>query len=201
MMRLSTIALSLLAWTSTLPALAQQNPSPKPSDEVITQPQGPRFTVSSSELVDGRALPADLRCTRSGGDGVSPPLSWEGAPADTQTYAIVMQHYPNGTYPGVNAPNHYWLVWNIPGDADGVVRGNPGSLGVEGSNKDIRDTGYTPPCSRAGAGTYEYTIWVYALDGPLTDLPLEDDINIRWADVMAALDGHVLAGSSISFLN
>ncbi len=200
MIRFSSIALTLLCCTSALPALAQQNP-PEPRSEAAAHPQGPKFTLSSSELVDGEALTTDLRCTRSGGDGVSPPLSWEGAPADTQAYAIVMQHYPNGTYPGVNEPSHYWLVWNIPADTDGVARGNPDSLGVEGSDKDVRSTGYTPPCSPAGAGTHEYTIWVYALDGPLNDLPQQDDINISWPDVMSALNGPILAGDSITFLN
>mgnify|MGYP000144428901 CR=1 FL=1 len=152
-------------------------------------------------MTDGGTLPDELKCTRDGGDGVSPLLHWENAPEDTQAYAIVMQHYPKGTYPGVNAPSHYWLVWNIPGDADGVARGNPDSLGIEGSDKDIRNTGYTPPCSPEGSGTHEYTIWVYALDGPLAELPLVDDINISWGDVMEALNGHVLAGASMAFVN
>jgi Raf kinase inhibitor-like YbhB/YbcL family protein len=201
MIRLSSTALAVLCCTFALPTLAQQNPPPKPGGDGVAQAHRSQFTLSSSELVNGAALPADLRCTRSGGDGASPPLSWTGAPTGTGAYAIVMQHYPKDTYPGVNEPSHYWLVWNIPAKVNGVARGNPHSLGVEGSNKDIRDTGYTPPCSPAGAGTHEYTIWVYALDGPLKDLPQEDDINTSWPEVMKALNGHILAGSSITFLN
>ncbi|WP_458791398.1 YbhB/YbcL family Raf kinase inhibitor-like protein [Yoonia sp. MH D7] len=201
MTRFPALTLALLCCTTALPAVAQQTPPPKPGEEAAAHAAGPKFTVTSSALVDGAALPDDLRCTRSGGDGMSPPLSWENEPAGTQAYAIVMQHYPNGTYPGVNEPSHYWLVWNIPADADGVARGNPTSLGVEGSDKDLRATGYTPPCSPAGAGTHEYTIWVYALDAPLVHLPEQDDIGIGWTDVMAALKGHILAGDAISFLN
>lgn len=201
MTRFPALTLALLCCTTALSAVAQQTPPPKLGEEATAHAVGPKFTVTSSALLDGAALPDDLRCTRSGGDGVSPPLSWENVPADTQAYAIVMQHYPNGTYPGVNEPSHYWLVWNIPADADGVARGNPSSLGVEGSDKDLRATGYTPPCSPAGAGTHEYTIWVYALDAPLANLPEQDDIGTGWTDVMAALKGHVLAGDSISFLN
>ena len=201
MTRFSALVIAMLCCTTALPATAQQTPPPKPGEAPAAHAEGPKFTVTSSALVDGAALPDDLRCTRSGGDGVSPPLSWENAPAGTQAYAIVMQHYPRGTYPGVNEPSHYWLVWNIPADADGVARGNPESLGVEGSDKDIRATGYTPPCSPAGAGTHEYTIWVYALDAPLADLPEQDDIGIGWTEVMAALKDHVLAGDSITFLN
>ncbi|WP_386684114.1 YbhB/YbcL family Raf kinase inhibitor-like protein [Loktanella sp. R86503] len=199
MTRFPALVIALLCCTTALPAAAQQTPPPKPGE--AAHAEAANFTVTSSAFVNGAALPDDLRCTRSGGDGVSPPLSWNNAPVDTQAYAIVMQHYPVGTYPGVNEPSHYWLVWNIPAGADGVARGNPESLGVEGSDKDVRATGYTPPCSPSGAGTHEYTIWVYALDAPLTDLPDQDDISIVWADVMAALKGHVLAGDSITFWN
>ncbi|MDA9865183.1 YbhB/YbcL family Raf kinase inhibitor-like protein [bacterium] len=177
------------------PALAQQYP---PAGE---GPRGPRFEVSSPVLVDGEDMPEELKCTRHDGTGMSPPLDWANARPDVGGYAIVMQHYPRGTYPGVNEPSHYWLVWNIPADATGVAEGNPDSLGVEGSNKDIRDTGYTPPCSEAGGGTHEYTIWVYALDGPLDDLPTADSIDIGWTDVMSALDGHILDADSISFID
>jgi Raf kinase inhibitor-like YbhB/YbcL family protein len=194
MTRLCALSLALLCGAIALPATAQQTPREPRAD-------AREFTLTSAALVDGAALPADLRCTRSGGEGVSPPLSWDNAPNGTQAYAIVMQHYPKGTYPGVNAPSHYWLVWNIPADATGVARGNPTSLGFEGSDKDRRATGYTPPCSPAGAGTHEYTIWVYALDAPLKDLPEQDDIGTGWTEVMAALNGHVLAGDSLSFLN
>jgi len=201
MIRFPALAIAMLCSMMALPSTAQQTPPPKTGEAPAAHAEGPRFTVTSSALVDGAALPADLRCTRNGGEGVSPPLAWDNAPPDTQAYAIVMQHYPNGTYPGVNEPSHYWLVWNIPADADGVARGNPESLGVEGSDKDVRATGYTSPCSPAGAGSHEYTIWVYALDAPLADLPEQDDIGIGWTDVMVALKGHVLEGDAISFLN
>jgi Raf kinase inhibitor-like YbhB/YbcL family protein len=189
----STIA--CLCAALALPALAQQ---PAPAGD---QPGGPAFELSSSALVEGAAMPDDLRCTRDGGTGMSPPLTWANAPKDTGGYAVVMQHYPHGAYPGVNEPSQYWLVWNIPADADGVAMGNPDSLGVEGADKDIRGTGYTPPCSPAGGGSHEYTIWVYALDGPLVDLPTEDSITTSWSDVMDALGGHVLNAASISFTN
>ncbi len=199
MRRLALPAIIGLSCALAVPSFAQQPPPEgEPAGE---RAQGPAFELTSPELVDGAAMPDTLKCTRDGGSGLSPPLAWANAPRETGGYAIVMQHYPHGTYPGVNDPSHYWLVWNIPADSDGVETGNPDSLGVEGSDKDIRNTGYTPPCSPAGGGTHEYTIWVYALDGPLTDLPAEDSIEISWPDVMGALDGHVLNAASITFTN
>ncbi|MDO6591587.1 YbhB/YbcL family Raf kinase inhibitor-like protein [Yoonia sp. 1_MG-2023] len=157
--------------------------------------------MTSPALIDGGALPDDLKCTRDGGDGLSPPLAWSNVPPEAAGFAIVMHHYPHGTYPGVNAPSQYWLVWNIPADAEGVSRGNLESLGIEGSDKDTRATGYTPPCSPAGGATHEYTIWVYALNAPLENLPSDDSIDVDWADVMAALDGHILDATSLTFMN
>lgn len=54
------------------------------------------FIVSSPSVVDGGMLPADLKCTRDGGDGLSPPLEWTTVPTGTQSLALIMHHYPRG---------------------------------------------------------------------------------------------------------
>lgn len=160
-----------------------------------------RFRLTSPEIMDGGALPADLKCSRDGGDGVSPPLAWANAPAGTQGFAVIMQHYPRGKAEGVDVPSQYWLLWNIPATASGLERGNPASVGDEGADKDMRRTGYTPPCSPAGSGTHTYTITVYALKGLLTTLPPHDDGSVDWRQMTAALEGHVLAKTTFSFVN
>ena len=99
------------------------------------------FMLSSPVMVDGGILPADLKCTRDGGDGLTPPLVWSGAPADTQGLALIMHHYPKGTVEGVDAPSQYWLLWNIPADTTAQPRGNPASIGDEGADKDENRTG------------------------------------------------------------
>lgn len=68
------------------------------------------FSITSPALMNGGALPADLKCPRGGGDGLSPPLSWTNPPAGTQSFAIIMHHYPRGRVEGVDAPSHYWLL-------------------------------------------------------------------------------------------
>lgn len=158
------------------------------------------FTLSSPAFTEGGLMPADLRCQRDGGDGVSPPLEWTNLPEDTQSLALVMHHYPGGRVEGVDEPSQYWLVWNIPHTTTGLPRGNPASIGDEGSDKDGRHTGYTPPCSPAGA-QHEYTITVYALSSPPGALPDNDDLSVGWMVMMAALDGRIIASSSLSFLN
>lgn len=160
------------------------------------------FTISSSALVDGDPLPDDLRCTRNGGDGVSPPIAWSNPPAGTAGYAVIMHHYPKGRVEGKDTPSQYWLLWNIPADTTEIARGNPTSIGDEGSDKDERFTGYTPPCAPAGPPPpHRYTITVYALSAPLSSLPDHDDGDVDWAQMTEAMDGLVLAESSVSFTN
>ncbi|MEP2471846.1 MAG: hypothetical protein ABJH45_09845, partial [Paracoccaceae bacterium] len=104
-------------------------------------------------------LPAALKCTRDGGDGVSPPLVWSEIPAGNESLAVIMHHYPRGAVAGRDVPNQYWLQWNIPPNTSELDRANPTSIGDEGADKDERQTGYTPPCSPAGSA-HECTITV-----------------------------------------
>jgi Raf kinase inhibitor-like YbhB/YbcL family protein len=158
------------------------------------------FTLSSPEIADGVMLPATLKCTRDGGDGLSPPLTWPDVPGNTKSLAVIMDHYPRGALAGRDAPSQYWLLWNIPSNTSNIERGTPLSIGDEGADKDERYTGYTPPCSPAGS-VHEYTITVFALDSPLTRLPEGDDISVDWETLTAAMADQVIARSQISFKN
>lgn len=158
------------------------------------------FTLSSPEIVDGGMLPADLKCTREGGEGVSPPVSWSVVPDGTQSLAVIMHHYPRGTVEGRDAPSQYWLLWNIPADTLEIERGNPLSIGDEGSDKDQRWTGYTPPCAHPGA-QHAYTITLYALDAQLDSLPQNDDVAVDWEMMTQAMDGKIIAETQITFIN
>jgi phosphatidylethanolamine-binding protein (PEBP) family uncharacterized protein len=101
---------------------------------------------------------------------------------------------------GVDAPSHYWLLWNIPPKTTGLLRANPASIGDEGGDKDMRGTGYTAPCSPAGS-RHQYTITAYALSGPLNSLPNHNDADVDWAQMIVAMDGLILASSAIDFEN
>ena len=158
------------------------------------------FTLTSSEITDGGALPSTLKCTRDGGDGLSPPLAWSPLPEGTQSLAVIMHHYPRGAVAGRDVPSQYWLLWNIPADTRAIDRGNPQSIGDEGSDKDARQTGYTPPCSPPGA-VHDYTITVYALNAPLADLPQNDDISVDWAVITASMVDKVIDSAQITFTN
>ena len=51
-------------------------------------------------------LPTDI--TRSGA-GTSPELHWTGAPANTKSFAVVLQD--------LSGNSTHWVIWNIPGTA------------------------------------------------------------------------------------
>lgn len=165
------------------------------------------FTLLSPAMEDGAALPDDLKCPRDHGDGASPPLAWSGTPEGTQSLALVMYHYPRGTVEGVDPPSHYWLLWNISPNVAALPRGNPQSIGNEGSDKDGHATGYTPPCSPkpwfsfSDEPEHQYFIEIFALAEPVTALPEHDDRSADWKAVMNAIDGKVIASSRISFWN
>lgn len=158
------------------------------------------FVLTSPAITDGGDLPPDLKCTRDGGDGLTPPLEWANAPEGTESLAIIMHHYPTGRVKGVDAPSQYWLLWNIPAETSTLPRGNPASIGDEGADKDARHTGYTPPCSPPGS-RHEYTITLYALNGPADPLPAGDSIDVDWAAMAEAIEDKIIGFSLISFWN
>lgn len=161
----------------------------------------PGFTLTSSLLSNESPLPETLKCSRDGGSGASPPLQWSTPPEGTQSFALVMHHYPNGTRPGVDNPSHYWLLWNIPGTQRSIAQGNPESIGTEGSDKDGKTTGYTPPCSPAGGGTHTYTLTLYALSAPPSSLGNQDRQDVTWANVTQAIKDITLGTAQLSFIN
>lgn len=158
------------------------------------------FVLFSPEIADEGMLPSALKCTRDGGDGVSPPLQWSNVPAGTKSLSVIMYHYPRGAVAGRDAPSQYWLLWNIPPDVRTIDRANPLSIGDEGADKDERYTGYTPPCSPAGS-VHEYTIAIYALDAALSDLPKTDAISVDWTTLTNEMAGHVIDSAQFSFKN
>lgn len=111
------------------------------------------FTLTSPDLPGDGRLPAEYTC-----DGASSTLAlaWSGAPAETQSYAVVMHH---------NAPDNevhwYWVVYDIPADVTSLPENMTG-IGILGTNSVNDRNEYTPPCSK-GPDDKEYIYTVYAL--------------------------------------
>jgi len=158
------------------------------------------FKLASPLFEDGDILPADLACTRDGGDGLSPPLTWVDVPAGTKSFALIEHHYPRDTVEGIDDPSYYWLIWNIPIETTSLSRGNIESIGnVGGGTKLGGSAPYTPPCSPPVSGMHTYVITLYALDSETIGLADQDDRDVDWATLTAAIEGKVIASSSLAF--
>jgi phosphatidylethanolamine-binding protein (PEBP) family uncharacterized protein len=63
------------------------------NDPFARLPVVPSFTVTSTDVADGQALPSAQMSgifEVPGGKDVSPQLSWSGAPAETKSYTVTM---------------------------------------------------------------------------------------------------------------
>jgi hypothetical protein len=89
----------------------------------------------------------------------------------------------------------HWILWNIPANAVQLSAGMPPDATPDGiqQGKNIRGVnGYQPPCPPPGALPHHYIFEIYALD---TKLGLA--AGSSRADLLKAMDGHVIGKASI----
>jgi Raf kinase inhibitor-like YbhB/YbcL family protein len=125
--------------------------------------------------------------TCDGGD-VSPELDWSGAPAGTQSYALIVDDpdAPDPANPKMTWV--HWVIYNIPAQSTLLPESDSGNDLPEGSLNGINEwkrTGYGGPCPPIG--THRYFHKLYALDVVLPDLE-----NPTKKDLEKAMDGHIL---------
>ena len=137
------------------------------------------FTLTSSAFTDGGLIPAKFTCE---GENLSPELRWSDAPANTRSFALIMDDpdAPVGTFT-------HWVLFDIPADRASLAEGE-NKIGVTGKN-DFGRAGYGGPCPPRGHGPHRYYITLYALD--VASLKLKAGVDRR--PVETALRGHVLA--------
>ncbi|MFH1791951.1 MAG: YbhB/YbcL family Raf kinase inhibitor-like protein [Candidatus Omnitrophota bacterium] len=115
--------------------------------------------IKSKAFKNGEYIPAKYTCN---GDDVSPPLSWDGAPNGTKSFALICND-PDA--PGGNWV--HWVVYCIPADVAGLKEGMPkaGILdnGAKQGMTDFRGFGYGGPCPPPGK-PHRYFFRLYALD-------------------------------------
>jgi Raf kinase inhibitor-like YbhB/YbcL family protein len=142
------------------------------------------FVLASPSFVEGGPVPVRHTCD---GDDESPELSWDGAPPETQSYALLMHDpdAPSGDFT-------HWLLWDIP-TSERSLAANTGATSAGASGKTSRgDVNYHGPCPPPGPA-HRYYFELYALD--VTSLQLE-----RGADrtqFESALESHVLGSARL----
>ena len=145
------------------------------------------LTLTSPAFTTQGAIPARLTCN---GEDTSPPLAWSGAPAGTQSFALIVDD------PDAPDPKHprqtwvHWLVYNLPADCTGLPEGGPLPPGARLGLNDWRRADYGGPCPPVGQHRYFHKL--YALDAVLPDLkhPTKGALE-------QAMKGHVLAQAEL----
>lgn len=122
---------------------------------VLATRRSGQLILTSPAVSEGQELPAEFT---GEGAGITPPLSWTGAPSGTQGFVVVMDHLAKG--PEMKC---YWTVWDIPSTATGLAKAARG-VGSNGATWK-RGESYVPPHS-AGGGPKTYTLHLYALSAP-----------------------------------
>lgn len=152
----------------------------------------PAFAISSNAFAEGAAIPAEHQCTAiSGGQNLSPPLSWTAGPAGTQSYAIVMKD--------VDINFNHWVIWDIPASTTSLPAGvenafQPANVpGAKQAALNANLVGYFGPCSPTTVNTYEFR--VYAL--PVANVPSLTQQSTM-AEAVSAIGANSTAQTAIS---
>lgn len=119
------------------------------------------FAVASTSFVAEGAIPALHTCT---GSDVSPALAWTGAPAGTQSYAVVMRDL------SLAGANYHWVIYDIPASVTSLAAGVD-AVASPATPAGAKQTywsfgasyGYGGPCPPAGAPhTYQFEVLAFA---------------------------------------
>ena len=144
------------------------------------------LSLSSPAFDPGAMIPVRYTCD---GNDESPPLTWRGAPAGTQSFALIMDDpdAPAGTWV-------HWVIFNIPASSTGLPAAIPPRPRLEdGSVQGVnswRRVGYGGPCPPGGQHRYFFKL--YALDASLSL-----GASATKADLLRAMEGHILAQAEL----
>jgi Raf kinase inhibitor-like YbhB/YbcL family protein len=141
-----------------------------------------RLKVTSAAFAEGAAISSEYTCD---GRNVSPPLAWDGVPANAKTLALIADDpdAPRGVWT-------HWVVFNLPASERGLAEAVPATEtladGAKQGKNDFGNAGYGGPCPPTG--THRYYFKLYALDRALS-LPS----GATKDQLLKAIEGHVVA--------
>jgi len=140
-----------------------------------------KATISNKHVFNG------FGCS---GNNISPELSWSGALAGTQSFALTVYDPDAPTGSGW----WHWVVINIPANVSeikagaGTADGKSLPTGSQQVRTDFGTVGYGGPCPPAGDKPHRYIFTLYALKAPKLEVGV---------DATAALAGFMINGNKL----
>jgi Raf kinase inhibitor-like YbhB/YbcL family protein len=117
-------------------------------------------------------------------DAVAPPLEWSAPPPGTQELVVMVE---DASSTGAD-PFCHWLVWGLAGQRGKLLEGEvPPRTGKNSHG----NSEWALPDLPLGE-THHFVFQLFALDLPLTLMP-----GANRDELLAALDGHVIASSML----
>jgi Raf kinase inhibitor-like YbhB/YbcL family protein len=151
------------------------------------------MTLTSHDLTNGRPFPRADYDRSCGGAGVSPQLSWSGAPKAAKSLAVTM--IDQDVKP---AKWSHWIIVDLPPRAAGLPRGviglpAPGLLVATNMGPLV----YSGPCPPRGGGVHRYEITVWALPAAKTTIAPDEKADAVEDQLRrTALDHAVIVGTA-----
>ena len=144
--------------------------------------------ITSPAFTDGGEIPRKYTCE---GEDVSPPLAFSGVPDGAASLVLVVDD-PDAPDPKAPKMTYvHWVLFDLPPDTTEIIEDMVALPNATKSGlNDWKRTGYGGPCPPIGRHRYFFKL--YALDTRLEGLSAATK-----ADVVAAMQGHVLAEAQI----
>lgn len=144
------------------------------------------FTLTAGDFADGGRLPDAQVFDGFGcsGGNRSPALSWSGAPAGTESFALTVYDPDAPTGSGF----WHWVMFDIPAGTTALAAGAGEPEGAKEARNDYGRPGYGGACPPPGpAHHYVFTVWAL----PTATLGLD-------ADATPAMVGFMLHGNALA---
>ena len=144
------------------------------------------FTLSSPNFRDGGPLPPSSENGRGSchGQNIAPILQWTNVPAQTRSFALVMNDMDAPFAGGL----HHWIVYNIPSTVRTLHGDTPYSQGTNS----LRIRTYLGPCPPATGQRHHYIFTLYAL----STQHLQQS-GLTYDGLIQAINGHVVGATTI----
>ena len=146
--------------------------------------QSPKsMNLTSTAFAEGQPIPRKFTCE---GSDISPSLTWTNTPANTRSFALIVDDpdAPMGTWV-------HWVLYNLPVGTNMLREDVARTQIVAGDARqginDFHRLGYGGPCPPPGK-PHRYYFKIYALDRMLDLQP-----GATKQDVEAAMKDHILA--------